>query len=354
MKSAKFSPKLNNNLKFETVKPASQKSVAVSVVSGPIVARDIAYIAAIVAAQQAAAVKGATVGGEHTGDIQDVLGTGLLGGKDATHRIGGMVDTPQTDQAETQTGGFSDPLAGHQNRPRLGFDPTPQLPSSRDLASDEGGSDSSSHSSDGSDRSRPYVWVERQTERSSSDGSQTWGSTMYRDYSGNFWRSDYHVDRDNQGGVTTKETVFDNHGDAVKTTLTEAAPDGTVTETTTDHATGQTTVVHPVEKPEGDPEPDENQSETTSGHASNVAPRGWYNPVSGVVQNPGLATGNNQVNPGPNGNDNQQTPLEPVYIDPKILVVNPSPESPQVGNTEFRDVRHEVADGSFVDPPRPQ
>jgi hypothetical protein len=334
---------------------------AVSAVSRSIVDRDIAFITKLLVAEQAAGLGDAASLGKQLGvhggqDIFDIPG---LGQADTARRIGGIPGQQQAGSGHTngQDTGFDDPLAAHNTRPGSFVVGAPGMPSGRDLvAQGPGPADSDTHSGDGSDRSRPSVWVDRQTERSSSDGTQTWGSTLYRDYSGNFWRSDYHVERGGDGGVTSKETVFDNHGDPIKTTVITGEPDGTTTETTTNHQTGETTVVHPVDKPEsgeGDPAPDENEPDEGASRSATPAPRGWYNPITGQSQNPGLATGNNKVNPGSEPAASP-TPVEPLRLDPKILVINPSPDGPVAdGNAPLRDVRRDVAGGTIIDPPRP-
>ncbi|MEK7152865.1 MAG: hypothetical protein AAB834_02885, partial [Patescibacteria group bacterium] len=184
--------------------------------------------------------------------------------------------------------------------------------------------------------------------------TQTWGSTLYRDYAGNHWRVDHHDQRTGERTASTaddqfvsKETVFDSHNDPVKTTVRETLPDGTAQETTTYHETGK------VETRTGS-YPDifpERYQPGEGGGGDTVAPRGWSNPISGVVQNPGLATGNNQVNPGrENGGQPAATPL---LLDPEDLVTNPAPDEARGANPTPRDIRHEQGDVTIIDPPRP-
>jgi len=107
--------------------------------------------------------------------------------------------------------------------------PTTGMPSGRDLLAQDDDSPTATHSHDGSGDSRSTrgsVWTERTTERSSSDGTHTWGSASYRDWSGNFWRSDYTIERSSDGSTTSKDTVFDSHNEPIKTTVIYTAPDG--------------------------------------------------------------------------------------------------------------------------------
>lgn len=227
--------------------------------------------------------------------------------------------------------------------------PTLGMPSNRDLTGQDGDSPTMTHSEDGaSDGRHGSVWVERRTERSSADGSHTWGSATYRDWSGNFWRSDYQIDHNSDGGTTSKDTVFDNHNEAIKTTVIDTAPDGTEKVTTTDHQTGQTTTTVGQVKPEEPPEEDaggkdkggatKNQGETTGLMGGAFHPKQFVNP--------------NKVNPGPEGNDQQ--PATPVQFDRSILVTDPLPdEAAARGNARPRDIQGGNVNIDTTDPPRP-
>ena len=230
--------------------------------------------------------------------------------------------------------------------------PTPGMPSGRDLQTQDDDSPTATHSHDGSGDSRSTrgsVWTERTTERSSSDGMRTWGSASYRDWSGNFWRSDYTIERGSDGGTTSKDTVFDSHNEPIKTTVIYTAPDGSEKVTTTDHQSGQTTTTQGTVKPDepepkgsadtGKPGKDKNQGETT-GYTPTFKPKVFTNP--------------NKVNPGPDGGDTAESPAEPVRFDPNILVVNPAPDQAvHAGMGALRDVSHENINGNTIDPPRP-
>jgi hypothetical protein len=228
--------------------------------------------------------------------------------------------------------------------------PMPGMPTGRDLQTQDD-SPTATHSHDGSGDSRSTrgsVWTERTTERSSSDGTRTWGSASYRDWSGNFWRSDYTIERGSDGSTTSKDTVFDNHNEPIKTTVIYTAPDGSEKVTTTDHQTGQTTTTQGTVKPE-DPEPkegvdadkpgkDKNQGET-SGYVSAFKPKGFTSP--------------NKVNPGPDGGDTVE-PVEPVRLDPSILVTDPTPDQASGSGTHVpQDIRHQNVNVNTTDPPRP-
>jgi hypothetical protein len=238
----------------------------------------------------------------------------------------------------------------HHDRDKYSI-PTPGMPSGRDLLGQDGDSPTTTHSHDGSGDSRSTrgsVWTERSTERSSSDGTHTWGSASYRDWSGNFWRSDYTIERGSDGSTTSKDTVFDSHNEPIKTTVIYTAPDGSEKVTTTDHQTVQTTTTQGQVKPET-PEPedgtgkggkDKNQGET-SGYTTTFTPKVFTSP--------------NKVNPGPEGGDTAGKPVEPVRLDPKILVTDPAPDQVVGGSTAMpRDIRHENVNVNTIDPPRPQ
>lgn len=229
--------------------------------------------------------------------------------------------------------------------------PAQGMPSSRDLVTQDGDSPTTPHSHDGSGDSRSTrgsVWTERTTERSSSDGARTWGSASYRDWSGNFWRSDYTIERGSDGSTTSKDTVFDSHNEPIKTTVIYTAADGSEKVTTTNHQTGETTTTQGQVKPES-PEPEEgdtgkggkdkNQGET-SGYTTTFKPKVFTSP--------------NKVNPGPEGGDTAE-PVEPVRLDPSILVTDPAPDQIVGGGTGTpRDIRHENVNVNTIDPPRPQ
>jgi hypothetical protein len=229
--------------------------------------------------------------------------------------------------------------------------PMPGMPTGRDLQTQDD-SPTATHSHDGSGDSRSTrgsVWTERTTERSSSDGTRTWGSASYRDWSGNFWRSDYTIERDSDGSTTSKDTVFDNHNEPIKTTVIYTAADGSEKVTTTDHQTGQTTTTQGTVKPE-DPEPEEgtdtgktgkdkNQGETT-GYVAAFKPKVFASP--------------NKVNPGPDGGDTEQS-IEPVRLDPSILVTDPAPDQMVGGGMGVpQDIKHQNVNINTIDPPRPQ
>jgi hypothetical protein len=190
------------------------------------------------------------------------------------------------------------------------------------------------------------VWAERSTWRQSSDGLRSWGSVSYRDTSGNHWRVDYTDTRREDETVTSTDTVFDARGEPIKTTVRESFIDGSAIETTTTHATGEVTQNSgPFVKifPERNVDPD------APGRGDGVAPRGWYNPITGAAQNPGLKTGNNQVNPG--RGDPQPQAAAPLRLDPKDLVINPAPDALSGGSSRPRDIRQ--GNPTIVDPPRP-
>jgi hypothetical protein len=226
--------------------------------------------------------------------------------------------------------------------------PMPGIPTGRDLLTQDD-SPTATHSHDGSGDSRSTrgsVWTERTTERSSSDGTRTWGSASYRDWSGNFWRSDYTIERGSDGSTTSKDTVFDNHNEPIKTTVIYTAADGSEKVTTTDHQSGQTTTTQGTVKPES-PEPedgtgktgkDKNQGETT-GYTEAFKPKVFTSP--------------NKVNPGPDGGDTAK-PVEPVRLDPSILVTDPAPDQMVGGGIRTpQDIRHENVNINTIDPPRP-
>lgn len=238
----------------------------------------------------------------------------------------------------------------HRDRDKYSV-PAPGMPSGRDLLTQDGDSPTATHSHDGSGDSRSTrgsVWTERSTERSSSDGNRTWGSASYRDWSGNFWRSDYTIERGSDGSTTSKDTVFDSHNEPIKTTVIYTAPDGSEKVTTTDHQSGQTTTTQGQVKPDepapeedtGKPGKDKNQGET-----SGLTP----------ARTPKVFTDPNKVNPGPEGGDASQQPVEPVRFDRSILVTDPAPDQMVGGGRGApRDIKHENVNVNIIDPPRPQ
>lgn len=266
------------------------------------------------------------------------------GGRAFGRRVGG--EPPQTKEPGLSTDGteFKDPLASHRHqRPRSTMVGAPDMPGKDSLSRQD-----TDYSNGPTTNRRGTVWHERSTERDSVDGSNTWGSTMYRDTGGNHWRVDYHDERHDDGTVTSKETVFDSHNEPIKTTLRESHTDGTATETTTTHATGETQTRSGT-MPEIFPEGSQTGEET--GRRDAVAPRGWYNPITGVTQNPGLATNNNQINPGREQSSRGPTSTTPLLIDSRILVVNPAPDQAAPKGTPRRI---QPGDGpTIIDPPRP-
>lgn len=198
----------------------------------------------------------------------------------------------------------------------------------------------------GGRRGPGLVWLERSISRQSTDGTRTWGSSLYRDIGGNHWRADYVDTRREDGTVISKDTVFDSHGEPIKTTVRESFYDGTATETTTTHATGEvTSATGSFEKifPARNIDPD-----APSG-AESLAPRGWHNPITGAVQNPGMRTDNNQVNPG--REPREPSPAQPVMLDKRDLVINPLPDEVRGAGGIPTDIRQN--NPTIVDPPRP-
>lgn len=287
----------------------------------------------------------------------DVAGP-TFGVGQAGRRIGGIPAQPQDPSGKGKTGtGFDDPLAGNRNPRHNTLVGPPKIPGRNDLTgqdTDTADPDTGTRSHDGSSgRPARQVWVERHTERTSPDGQDTWGGTMYRDYAGNSWRSEQHTHRGEDGSVTTTDTIYDSHGEPIKTTVVVASPYGVETETHTDHRTGQTTTrdITPKVAPEtGPPDPKKYQPDEAAPQGDPNAPRGWSNPISGVVHNPGLPTSNNKVNPGP---EESQPPLEPLRLNPRDLVVNPAPDAPQGNDATPRDIQHDEAGVNIIDPPRP-
>lgn len=228
--------------------------------------------------------------------------------------------------------------------------PDAGIPSSRDLQTQDD-SPTATHSHDGSGDSRSTrgsVWTERSTERSSSDGTHTWGSASYRDWSGNFWRSDYVIERDSDGGTTSKDTVFDGRNEPIKTTVIYTAPDGSEKVTTTDHQTGQTTTTQGQVKPDA-PEPEEGDTGKT-GKDKNQGETSGY---TATTFTPKVFTSPNKVNPGPDGNQTAGQSVEPVRLDPSILVTDPAPDQ-IVSKGTPRNIVHENINVNTTDPPRPQ
>lgn len=223
-------------------------------------------------------------------NILDIPGSSLGSGNSGERRIGGYPAGADNNTTSGDDGtGFDDPLADHHNRQPAGTLVGPgKFPGSQDLTGQDSGSGRTDYGSGADSGGHGYVWLERQTSRSSSDGSQTWGSNLYRDYSGNHWRVDYHDQRTggdttadlSDDGFTSKETVFDDHNKPVSTTFRETLPDGNAKETTTNHQTGETTTRTGSHT---DIFPDRYQPAEGGGGGDRVAPRGWHNPLTGVT-----------------------------------------------------------------------
>ncbi len=304
--------------------------------------RSARLIAGLVHARELQAVKeGGVQGMKREGALTDIPGF-TPGRNDTERRIGGQ---PAQAGKPQESGLPNDPLAVHRNtRPRSTVVGPPGMPDKGSLTRQDSGG--GTEYGDGSRGSHGSVWAERSTSRQSGDGNRTWGSTTYRDYSGNHWRADYADTRREDGTVFSKETVFDGHGEPIKTTVRESFYDGSAAETTTTHATGEVTqTTGPFSKifPERNVDPD------APGRGDGVAPRGWYNPITGAAQNPGLKTGNNQVNPG--HGDPQPRAVAPLRLDPKDLVINPAPDALVSVPGRPRDIRE--GNPTIVDPPRP-
>lgn len=279
-------------------------------------------------------------GMKREGSLTDVPGFST-GRNENERRIGGQA--PPAEQAKG-SGIPNDPLDAHRGtRPGSILVGPGAVPGKGSLTRQDSGTEYGG----GSGGRRGSVWVERSTSRQSSDGSRTWGSTLYRDTSGNHWRTDYTDTRRPDGGVVSKDTVFGAHNEPIKTTVRESSPDGSATETTTTHATGevqQRTGTFGEIFPERSVDPDA----PTGGNV--VAPRGWYNPITGASSHAGLKTNNNQVNPGREPAQPQAT--SPLLMDKRDLVINPAPDAlvnPKGGPRNIRE-----GDPTIVDPPRPQ
>lgn len=334
--------------------PDGPKDLARSISNQGQLARNIAFIEALIAAQDVREVANAIP--RHT-DITkglfDIPGS-TLGGRNDGRRIGGV---PAETEPHKDGTGFDDPLAGQRNRRHGSLVGPPKMPTQGDLVGQytDSPANSDTQSGDGS-AGRPErhrsVRVERHTERTSADGLDTWGSTLYRDDGGNHWRSDQHTHRNEDGSVTTTDTIYDGHGEPIKTSVVVTSPYGVETETFTNHRTGETVTrdITPKVAPEPAPKIAKYQPDEGSPQGDRAAPRGWSNPISGVVHNPGLPTSNNKVNPGP---ESSQPPLEPLRLNPRDLVINPLPDAPQSGDVTPRDIRREEAGINIVDPPRP-
>jgi hypothetical protein len=311
-----------------TIKPAGD-NVPQTVQGKQIVIKNLAIIEGLVGAEQAAGATEAINAAKEAASLGNLAKLPGLGGQGSLDITGGQQ---------------------HHDRDKYSI-PKQGMPSGRDLLTQDGDSPTATHSHDGSGDSRSTrgpVWTERSTERSSSDGSRTWGSASYRDWSGNFWRSDYTIERGSDGSTTSKDTVFDNHNEPIKTTVIYTAADGSEKVTTTDHQTGQTTTTQGQVKPET-PEPedgagkggkDKNQGET-SGYTTTFKPKVFTSP--------------NKVNPGPEGDNTADNSAEPVRLDPNILVTDPAPDQTVgSGMGTPRDIRHENINVNTIDPPRPQ
>ena len=319
--------------------------------------KDIDFIEELITAQdigEAADAIPRSRGGGLSADLSTLPGSSSSR-SDAERRIGGATSGMDTPNDKT---GFDDPLAGHRNRRRGSLVGPGRVPSGNDLVGQYFDTPASSdmqsdNGADGRAGRRTPARVERHTERTSADGLDTWGSTLYRDDAGNHWRSDQHTQRSADGSVTTTDTIYDSRGEAIKTTVVEVSPYGVEIETTTNHRTGETRTVDitPKEAPEPAPEaPEKYQPAEGSPQGDPIAPRGWSNPVTGAVHNPGLKTGNNKVNPNP---EDSQPPLKPLRLDPKDIVINPAPDAPLHGGGAPRDIRREEADINIIDPPKP-
>jgi len=318
--------------------------------------RGARMIASLVHARDLQAVKESGVQGmKREGALTDVPGFTSNGG-DPERRIGGR---PAQAGKPQESGLPNDPLAALRNtRPRSTVVGPAGMPDKGGLLRQDGGGGTGPGTEYGGGRrsSHGSVWVERSTSRRSTDGTRTWGSVSYRDTSGNHWRGDYVDILRADGSQASKETVFDGRGEPIKTTVRESLPDGSATETTTTHATGEVVQVTgtflkifangsesagPVSVQDIDPD--------APARADGVAPRGWYNPITGAAQNPGLKTGNNQVNPG--RGDPQPQAAAPLRLDPKDLVINPAPDALVGTPGRPRDIRE--GNPTIVDPPRP-
>jgi hypothetical protein len=316
--------------------PAGNGNVPQSVIGKQIASRGIAIITgmvnraqAIEAGQAAAAIKG-MVGMFGADATAELPGLGTSGAPS----IGGSTQQRGRDK-------YSIPGVG--------------MPSGRDLTTDfgEAGDPHGTHTSNGAGDDREHrgsVWVDHSTERTSSDGAHTWGGVTYRDWSGNFWHTEYQVDHNEDGGTTSKETVYDNHNEPIKTTVIETNPeDGSETITTTDHQTGQTTTTAGQVKPEAPPADSEAQT-TVSGKDKN---QGETTGFSAAPFQPKKLVSPNKVNPGPDGGQSQQQPVAPLRLDPKILVINPLPDAAQATNVLPRDIKGQNINLNTTDPPRP-
>ncbi|HSX17007.1 MAG TPA: hypothetical protein VLH86_02800 [Patescibacteria group bacterium] len=298
-------------------------------------------------------VQGKQIVAKSLGIIEGLVGAGQA--KEAAEAAQAAKDAASLGNFGTQPGlggqGGLDITGKQQHHDSSKYSiPMPGMPTGRDLLGQDD-SPTATHTTNGSDdrgQTRGSVWMERSTERSSSDGNRTWGSATYRDWSGNFWRSDYTIERGSDGGTTSKDTVFDSHNEPIKTTVIYTAIDGSEKVTTTDHQTGQTTTTQGTVKPEapapeegeGKPGKDKNQGET-SGYVAAYTPKVFKSP--------------NKVNPGPDGGDASGQSVEPVRLDPGILVTDPAPDQMVGGGMGTpKDIRHENVNVNTIDPPRPQ
>lgn len=315
--------------KRSTVKLATS-GVVQTVQGKQIVSRNAGIIADIVGAEQAAGAADAIKAAKEVASLGAFGVQPGLGGQNGLDIAGG--------QQHHDSNKYSIPMPG--------------MPSGRDLQTQDDDSPTATHSHDGSGDSRSTrgsAWTERTTERSSSDGMRTWGSASYRDWSGNFWRSDYTIERSSDGSTTSKDTVFDSHNEPIKTTVIYTAPDGSEKVTTTDHQTGQTTTTQGTVKPEtpepeegadaGKPGKDKNQGET-SGYTTTATPKSFVSP--------------NKVNPGPDASDAPAGPVEPVRFDPNILVTDPAPDQVVENTHAPKDITRQNVNINTIDPPRPQ
>jgi len=311
-----------------TAKPAP-KGASLTAQGKQIVAKNLGIIEGLVDVAQATGAAEAINAAKNAASLGDFAALPGVGGQAGIDITGG--------QQQHDSNKYSIPMPG--------------MPSGRDLLGQDD-SPTATHSHDGSGDSRSTrgsVWTERTTERSSSDGMRTWGSASYRDWSGNFWRSDYTIERGTDGSTTSKDTVFDSRNEPIKTTVIYTAPDGSEKVTTTDHQTGQTTTTQGTVKPEA-PEPEEGADTGKPGKDKNQGETSGYT----TTFKPKVFTSPNKVNPGPEGGDTPK-PAEPVRLDPSILVTDPAPDQLIGGGMgTSRDIRHENVNTGTIDPPRPQ
>jgi len=96
----------------------------------------------------------------------------------------------------------------------------------------------------------------------------------------------------------------------------------------------------PEEGDTGKPGKDKNQGETSGYNTTTFKPKVFTSP--------------NKVNPGPEGGASDRS-IEPVRLDPSILVTDPAPDQMVGGGKGTpRDIRHENVNVNTIDPPRPE